>query len=388
MKKMIMVAVVVLITGLLAIPSMAKDHGNNRGPSDSPGNSAVAHEHSNNATADVDAVGKKGPSSPAGQSNIGHLYLYEKTDDGSDDWPIVEGGMWGKMKYNLSGPTFDFVFNGHGLPIGEEYTLIYYPDPWPAHGLICLGSGVVVEDEDGIGNIHIAGSVDTGDLPNEDDTNDGAKIFLVPSSDVDCDGQQMTGWSADANLYEGALITFDDTDDNNASADTSGEETSSAQALYFYEKTSVADSDVKDGSVGWPVVEGGMWGKMEYHLSGMTLPDMTFDFVFNGYLLPAGEYTLILHPNNGDGAGLVCLGSGSVEDEGGSVRIVDSINISDLMGYLSTVIDNYNDGAEIVLVPSGDVDCENHQMNSDSWADDANLYQGAPPAFEETGGDE
>ena len=180
-KKIMMVAVVVLVTGLLVIPSMAK---------------------------------KKGPNGPAGKSNVGHLYLYEKINDGSDDWPIVEGGMWGKMKYNLSGPEFDFVFNGHYLPIGQRFTLIYYPDPWPAYGLICLGSGTVTEDEYGVGNIHIKGSVDTGDLPIPEDENDGAKIFLVPSGDVDCEGQLMIGWTGDdANLYEGALITFDDTDD-------------------------------------------------------------------------------------------------------------------------------------------------------------------------------
>ena len=190
-KKMMMVAVVALVTGLLVFPSMAKDHN-----------------------------GQKGPNGPAGKSNVGHLYLYEKnpdpTADRDDPWLIVEGGMWGKMKYNLSGPTFDFVFNGHGLPIGQDYTLIYYPDPWPADGLICLGSGVVVEDEYGVGNIHIKGSVDTGDLPIEGDENyeDGAKVFLVPSGDVDCTGQVMIGWTGDdANLYEGALITFDDTDE-------------------------------------------------------------------------------------------------------------------------------------------------------------------------------
>ena len=225
-KKIIMVAVVVLMAGLLAMPSMANDHGD-----DSPGKSSMAHQHSNNAPADVDdirnnhskdefASGEKGPNGPAGQSNIGHLYLYEKALDPDatreDPWLIVEGGMWGKMKYNLSGPTFDFVFNGHRLPIGQEFTLIYYPDPWPANGLICLGSGLVVEDEDGMGNIHIAGSVDTGDLPIESDENyeNGAKIFLVSTGDVDCVGQKMIGWSGDdANLYEGALITFDNTDD-------------------------------------------------------------------------------------------------------------------------------------------------------------------------------
>ena len=44
-KKILMIAVLVLVTGLLVIPSMAKE---------------------------------KGKSEPAGKSNIGHLYLYEK----------------------------------------------------------------------------------------------------------------------------------------------------------------------------------------------------------------------------------------------------------------------------------------------------------------------
>ena len=174
----------------------------------------------------------KGPSKQAGASNIGHLYLYEKAPESEltreDPWLIVPGGMWGKMKYNLSGPTFDFVFNGHGLVQLMDYTLIYYPDPWPAEGLICLGSGTATEriecdlsvDPDCVpdegGNVHIADSVETGNLPIETDANysDGAKIFLVPSSDVDCDGQIMVRWTGDdANLYEDVLINFEDTGD-------------------------------------------------------------------------------------------------------------------------------------------------------------------------------
>ncbi|CCK81908.1 hypothetical protein [Desulfobacula toluolica] len=198
-KKVIMGIVAILITGFLVLPAMSK---------------GLKWEN-----------GEKGPSKQAGKSNIGHLYLYEKAPDPyltrEDPWLIVEGGMWGKMKYNLSGSTFDFVFNGHGLPIGQEYTLIYYPDPWPGTGLICLGSGIVTEcEEDCIeyyssGNIHIKGSVETGTLPIEADENfeNGAKIFLVPSSDVSCEENKMIGWTEDANLYEGALITFDDTDE-------------------------------------------------------------------------------------------------------------------------------------------------------------------------------
>jgi len=169
MKKFLMIALVVaMMTALIAAPVMA--------------------------------AGKNGQS---GKSNIGHLYLWEKDNT---DWTILEGGAWGKMKYNLSGETFDFVFNGHELEPGLDYTLIYYPDPWPGNNLICLGTGTVCED----GNIHIKNSVKTGDLPIESDENDGAKIWLVLTDDVDCDNNVMIGWNGTEYLFEGALITFED----------------------------------------------------------------------------------------------------------------------------------------------------------------------------------
>lgn len=158
------------------------------------------------------AAGKTGP---AGKSNVGHLYLYEKWAHA--DWEIVEGGAWGKMKYNLSGSSFDFMFNGHGLEPGQSYTLIYYEDPglgpWTVPpDIICLGSGTA---NDG-GNVHIQGSVDTGDLPTEDDVNypDGAKIWLVLSDDVDPDNEVFRWrWNPTEYLFEYDLIAFDDTDE-------------------------------------------------------------------------------------------------------------------------------------------------------------------------------
>ncbi len=192
MKKTLFMAIsAILITGLLVVPSMAKE--------------------------EKFQAGEKGPSGQAGKSNIGHLYLYEKSGD--PDWEIVEGGMWGKMKYNLSGPTFDFVFNGHGLPVGQEFSLIYYPDPWPGNGLIILGSGVVmgIGDDNGVGgDIHIKGSIDKGSLPAQEDDNydDGAKIWLVPSENVDGESGVMTGWSPGANLYEAALIKYEKTEED------------------------------------------------------------------------------------------------------------------------------------------------------------------------------
>ena len=150
--------------------------------------------------------GPYGPSGPAGKSNMAHLYLVEKD---METWEIVEGGAWGKMTYHLSGPTFDFVFNGHGLEVDQEYTLIYYPDPWPGNGLICLGSGTVNVE----GDVHIMANVDTGNFPIESDENDGAKVWLVLSADVDCVNAQMTGWNPGDYLFEYDLINFEDTDD-------------------------------------------------------------------------------------------------------------------------------------------------------------------------------
>ena len=150
----------------------------------------------------------KGPSAPAGNSNEAHLYLYEKDPS---DWSIVDGGAWGKMVYNLSGPTFDFVFNGKGLNAGVDYSLIYYKDPWPGTPATCLASGVA----NGGGNVHLAGSVelnhDLKDSGVASDGTDGAKIWLVQSSDVNC-GTGLTAWNPTEYLFEGAGIFYDDTE--------------------------------------------------------------------------------------------------------------------------------------------------------------------------------
>ena len=158
------------------------------------------------------AVVAIGPHGPAGGSNVAHLYLYEKIPGPilvpPVPWEIAEGGAWGKMTYNLSGSTFNFVFNGHDLEVGEDYTLIYYPDkdgnPWPREDIICLGNGIA----DALGDVHIMNSVETGDLPTTADINTGAKIWLVLTDDIDCDTCVMSGWNPTEYLFEGELITF------------------------------------------------------------------------------------------------------------------------------------------------------------------------------------
>ena len=164
----------------------------------------------------VTSASAKGPTKQSGKSNIGHLYLLQKDPS---TWEIVEDGAWGKMTYRLSGQKFKFVFNGHHLMSEDDYTLIYYPDPWPGEGLICLGSGLaLLDEEDASINVHIKGKVTTGDLPADYDANiDGTKIWLVLSDDVDCEGDaetqtlpHMIGWNPDHYLFEEDLITFDD----------------------------------------------------------------------------------------------------------------------------------------------------------------------------------
>ena len=147
---------------------------------------------------------------PAGNSNIAHLYLYEKN---TTDWSIIDDGAWGKMKFNLAGPTFDFVFNGKGLEPDTDYSLIYYADPWPGNN---PGALIANGTSNGGGNIHLGGSTELDmDLPHIDDLNNqtGAKIWLVLSDDYDATNCKLTTWANAAEyLYENNLITYDDTE--------------------------------------------------------------------------------------------------------------------------------------------------------------------------------
>lgn len=150
-----------------------------------------------------DSTGKHGP---AGKSNIAHLYLYEKDPS---DWSIVDGGAWGKMQYTLSGPEFNYVFNGHELVPGKDYTLIYYRDPWPGTQTTDLGSGTANSG----GDLHLMNSVELGmDLADSGvsgDGTDGAKIWLVSTNDVTC-GTGMDAWNPSEYLFEHNGIFYTD----------------------------------------------------------------------------------------------------------------------------------------------------------------------------------
>ena len=178
-----------------------------------------------------------------GEGKAGRLFLFQKCDAsliGADydasgcpaipgPWAIFPGKhRQGKLEHSLWGDKFKFSFEGRGLPPETDYTLIYYPDPWPGTGLICLGSGKTTpptikgkkkEKEKG-GKIEIHGNVDIGtSLPASYDANFtpispsgavGAKIWLVLSADVKCDAtSQLSGWNPAAYLFEDNLINYE-----------------------------------------------------------------------------------------------------------------------------------------------------------------------------------
>ena len=185
-----------------------------------------------------------------GENMVGSLFLFQKCDPslipdteaenpqfdsngcplpGNGPWPIFsENRRWGQMKYNLLGENFRFSFQGKRLLPETDYTLIYYPDEWPGKGLVCLGSNMSNPN----GNLHIAGNLEIlSGLPAPYDKNfnpvapsgaAGAKIWLVPAADVQCEAAgeidaetgmqaeptQMLGWNPASYLFEANLIVY------------------------------------------------------------------------------------------------------------------------------------------------------------------------------------
>jgi hypothetical protein len=164
---------------------------------------------------------------PYHKGPVGFLYLIQK----DLEWNPVLKGAYGRMQYHIWGEEFSFWFEGHGLVQGEKYTLIYYPDPWPGAGLICLGEGTAYGRG---GNVAIWGRTDLGmDLPADYDANAktilpsgavGAKIWLVLSEDVDCGtatgpmSSKLIGWNPLDYLFEFNLITYYDTTGDDAAS--------------------------------------------------------------------------------------------------------------------------------------------------------------------------
>lgn len=125
-----------------------------------------------------------------------------------DTWaPIIEdGSTYGILTYDCKAQKFNYTFEGYGLQ-DVEYDLIYYADPWPGNNPGALiGSGTASG-----GRLSLSGGVELDtDLPDPNDWNypDGAKIWLVTSSDYD--GSKMTAWNPEDYLFEMRLINYND----------------------------------------------------------------------------------------------------------------------------------------------------------------------------------
>lgn len=151
--------------------------------------------------------------------NLSYLMLAQKPNSGNNppDWNTWSFSKWGQLDYYTPWPTFDYAFDGHGLTPSTAYTLLYYPDPYPANGLICLGNGVT--DSGGNIEIHKQPGDNIGPLPISTDQNanlattiypgtTGARILLALSSDVDCNGHKMIAWQPTLYLFELWLIQY------------------------------------------------------------------------------------------------------------------------------------------------------------------------------------
>ena len=151
----------------------------------------------------------------------GELVLENKRgfEETTGDWDIIqEDDIKATLTYNLTGPKFDYKLTGKVKLINTPYSLIYYADPWPGRGETNdTGALIGTFTSDGSGNIPTgtSGSINLGrDLPqwpSDQNHPEGAKIWLVPTSDYTV-GTGMTAWNPVNYLFETALITYDDTD--------------------------------------------------------------------------------------------------------------------------------------------------------------------------------
>ncbi len=255
-----------------------------------------------------------------GQAN--QLYLYEKD---SSDWSIIDGGAWGKMTYTDA----KFVFNGHGLVAGTDYTLISYKEPWNGCGSAILGNAEANND----GNVHIMGAMSEvviNDYPYEFGGDyegvSGAKIWLVPTADMaeDC----FNAWNPNEYLFENNLIY---------------------ETLYEYTLLNLFSKNPSD----WSVIDGA-YGKVHYD---------TDDFKFWGYdLAPSTSYTLLTY---GGWSNIACFETG-ISDVDGNM---------DLVGGYSFALksDDVAIPVKIWLVKASDVSCGTEGMTA--WNPTSYLFE-------------
>ena len=135
--------------------------------------------------------------------------------------------------------------------------------------------------------------------------------------------------------------------------------------VYFFPQ----DADVHNG-----VFHLNPWGLLSYRLWGKQ-----FEFSFNGFNLERRKsYTLVYYP--GEGAEMICLSEG-ISTRSGHLNITAKLNICNLP---SAADPNYFYGARIMLVPNGNVSCE--EGNFLNPGSEENLISYHPIRFTDTDG--
>ena len=158
-------------------------------------------------TFDIELEARQIDAPAPGTEEIATLNLLEKN---TGTWVPVEGGANGTLTYYTSGPTFKYSFSANGLKTDENYSLIYYPDPWGSSVIVLSDPMVPATGFIGVSSQEVELS---SDLPMSGDTNAvGAKIWLVPSIKL---GSSVQGSSTTLSysdtgkfLFEKNMITY------------------------------------------------------------------------------------------------------------------------------------------------------------------------------------
>ncbi|RLJ10046.1 MAG: hypothetical protein DRP15_01375, partial [Candidatus Aenigmatarchaeota archaeon] len=123
-------------------------------------------------------------------------------------WKPINDEYSAVLTFNPSGPTFNYELEGKVKQENTEYCLIYYADPWPGNH---PGALIGKASSDADGKITMSGNPDLGiDMPDPADANNpaGAKIWLVPCSNYNECGYNLTAWNPDEYLFEMRLIKY------------------------------------------------------------------------------------------------------------------------------------------------------------------------------------
>jgi len=133
-------------------------------------------------------------------------------------WQVIDDDMYATLTYKKAGPAFEYKLHAHGLLPETDYSLIYYadkPNRFTNWGGDYPGAFIASGTTNIIGDLKMHGCCELNmDLPCPPDANyqDGAKIWLVPSSDYDATNFKMKTYIPTQYLFEDVFITYDDTD--------------------------------------------------------------------------------------------------------------------------------------------------------------------------------